>query len=76
MIPIETIKRLAIQCGFQDDMETVGFISCDYDQLQAFAHAIEAMTVDRCITKTFSFEAAIVPVDFVRKQLRALKDEE
>lgn len=47
MIPIETIKRLAIQCGAEVLTKDCLFTFEDYE-LQDFAHAIEAMTIDRC----------------------------
>ena len=51
MIPIETIKRLAIQCDFEG---FAGTCMCSFDQLQAFANAIEAMTIDRCADEIMS----------------------
>ena len=51
MIPIETIKRLAIQCGFTYDQE---FLALDHisdyeatEALEDFANAIEVMTIDK-----------------------------
>ena len=65
MIPNETIKRLAIQCEFEG---FAGTCMCSFDQLQAFANAIEAMTIDRCLAMSRD-KADIV------EAIRALKDD-
>ena len=49
---MNTIK-LAKECGVQDDMETVGFMSCTHDQLEAFAQAVIE-----------DYKASLVPVAY------------
>ena len=69
MIPIETIKRLAVECEMIfNDWRGDELIAVKSDQLQAFAHAIEAVTIDRC-AEFIDIEAPILA-----EAIRALKD--
>ena len=53
---MNTIK-LAKECGVQDDMETVGFMSCTHDQLKSFAQAVIE-----------EYKASLVPVAWMHRQ--------
>ena len=53
---MNTIK-LAKECGVQDNMETVGFMSCTHDQLEAFAQAVIE-----------EYKASLVPVAWMQRQ--------
>jgi hypothetical protein len=76
---LDELKRIAIQCGFVEkecykdgEIGTFTLNLCTYEQLQAFANAIESQTIDRCALRALDYWGD----DEIHDDLTALKDKE